>query len=61
MFLDSDLGTLNLVVETYKRRNPAEVGYIKIWPGFETSQNLDTIYPTRRTVCEDRAVLEQKE
>ena len=32
MFLDSDLGTLNLVVETYKRRNPAEVGYIKIWP-----------------------------
>ena len=32
MFLDSDLGTLNLVVETYKRRNPAEVGYIKFWP-----------------------------
>ena len=32
MFLDSDLGTLNLVVETYKRRNPAEVGNIKFWP-----------------------------
>lgn len=37
MFLDSDLGTLNLVVETYKRRNPAEVGYIKIWPAIYPS------------------------
>jgi hypothetical protein len=27
----------------------------------ETSQNLDTIYPTRRTVCEDRAVLDNSD
>lgn len=31
------------------------------WPGFETSQNLDTIYPTRRTVCEDGAVLDNSD
>ncbi len=33
---------------------------VNVWPGFETSQILDTIYPTRRAVCEDRAVLVQR-